>query len=237
MNLRGGATCDGLMRTGILQHLPPECRLAGKAVHIEGRGDFVERWFHHAMPRVAGQIRPHGPREGPAGPRTPAALIAAGSVHSVGVVLEMHAGVAEKHIRRRVRDEPRQRRVGQRPRVQHRLVATQVGAERAVEAEDGARGKAARPQGVAVFEAGEVKIRAPIRGAERMQRALVEPDAGRGQVRARRQRRHLWQGEPGSGRAQARESSLGARRGFGDNGGVERIRTNASVRRTVRHRV
>lgn len=135
----------------------------------ERGGNLIECRLCDSVARIAGQIWPDRSNEGPAGPGARPALVAARLIHAPRVVLEVHAWIAKKHLRRRMRDEPRGRRVGQRAGAEHRLVAPQIGAQRAVETKEGARGETALPQGVAIFEAREIKLRAAIRVAVNVQ--------------------------------------------------------------------
>src|SRR5207237_1152701 len=122
------------------------------------------------------------PRESPTSPGAPAPLVASRLVHAIGVVLKMHAGIAEEYITRRARDQPRHGAVGQRMFAQDGFITLEIGAERAIQTEERARRQAALPECVAVLEAREIKLRAAIRFAERMQRAPVEAGAGRRQA-------------------------------------------------------
>src|SRR5581483_11548524 len=116
-----------------------------------------------------------------------ATLVATRLVHPIGIVLKMHARIAEKQFRRRAPDQPAHRGIRQRPLAQRRLVAAQVGAERPVEAEQCPRRQASLPQRLAVLEAGEVEFAAAFAPAVRVQRAPVEPGTRRRQERTRRQ--------------------------------------------------
>jgi len=81
-------------------------------------------------------------------------LGAAGFVHAVGVVLKMHARIADEHLRRGVHEEPRHRCIGQGPSLDLGFVPAQISPEGAVEAQHGARSQAALPETLAVFQAG-----------------------------------------------------------------------------------
>src|SRR5690606_38154319 len=132
--------------------------------------------------------------EGPAGPGAPFTLVAARFAEAVGVVLKVNARIADEDRARRVRHEPRHGGVGQGPGLQHGFVAAQVGAHRAVEAEQCAGGQGALPKGMTVGERGEVKPLVLGR-AHGVERAPVHVGARRRQVRAGRER-----GEGGVGR-------------------------------------
>ena len=166
----------------------PEGGFAGVAVALELRGDLIEGGLDHAVAGIAGEVGADGAGEGPAGPGAPAAGFAAGFVHAAGVVLEVHAGVAEEDAVGGVADDPGQRGVGERPRLEHGLGAVEFGAEGAVEAEEGAGGRAALPEGLAVLEARKVEGGVARGGAVGVERAPVEAGGRRGQMGAGGQR-------------------------------------------------
>jgi hypothetical protein len=165
-------TCQIFRRpspTRVVHCSAPKFVLAGVTVQPECGGDLIECRLYDSVARIAGQIWPDRSNEGPAGPGARPALVAARFVHAPRVVLEVHAWIAKKHLRRRMRDEPRGRRVGRRPGKEHRFIAAQIGAQRSVETQNGARGETALPQGMTVFEAREIKLRAAIRVAVNVQ--------------------------------------------------------------------
>lgn len=172
----------------MLQHGRPESGFTAVAMALEGGVNLGVRGLDHDVLRVGGKFRAGDSRERPAGPGAPAALVAAGLIHAIGVVLEVHTGIAKEKIGGRGSDEPRHRSVGQRMSLDNRLVATEVGAERTIEAEESTGGEAALPEGVAVLETGKVEFRAAIAGAVEVKRAPIQPFPRDGQVRTRRQR-------------------------------------------------
>ena len=140
------------------------------------------------MSRIPGEVGSRAADQRPAGPGPPAPQFPPRLVHPIGVVLKMDPRVPHENIRRRPGDEPSHRRVGQRPRTQHRIALRQVGAEGAVETKHRPRRATTRPQGLSVFEANQVKIRATSAIAKRVQRAPVELGPRRRQMGTRRQR-------------------------------------------------
>lgn len=183
----------------------------------EFAGDFIQRGFVNRVPRVTRQVRPHGADQRPAGPRPRHALGAPRLVHPPGVMLKVHARIAEKDALRGVAHEPGRSLVGHRPLAQDGLITAQIGAERPVETQEGARRKAALPEGMTVLKAVVIEGRATLVAAMGMERSPVETRPGRGQLGTRRERRH--RGLVPAARSNVnrpRDSSLGGARGFGD---------------------
>ncbi len=150
---------------------------------------FGGRGLGDRMLFVTGQMGQDGTGERPAGPGAGAAGFGPRTGEAASVMLEMHPWVADEPGGGGVAQQPHERGIGWRPLAQHRFVAAQLGPERAVEAEDGAGGKAALPKGVSVFETVVIKLRAPHVLAMDMERAPVQPGAGRWEV---------WAGRDGS---------------------------------------
>lgn len=187
---------------------------------VEGGGDGGLGRLDHLMFWIGGPIRPQVAGKCPAGPGAGGALSAAGLVHSIGVVLEMHPRVADKNLRRRVREEPCHRRIGEGPGVEFGFIPAQVGTEGAIEAKHGACSQAPLPKGVAVFQTGQVKSRIPglaVAG----QVAVIKPGRGRRQERAGGQRRggHRREGVLGPDAARAAQPVLGSPKGGEGQGG------------------
>ncbi len=157
------------------------------------------------MSRVRPKFRSGHAHERPTGPRAPAALVAARLVHPVGIVLKMHARISDKYVRGRLSHEPFHGRKRQRPLAQHRFVAPEIGPERAIEAEERARGQAALPEGVTILQTIQVELGPAFRSAMRVQRPPVEPSTRHGEMRTGRQRGH---GRVGGGPRTRRQSSL-----------------------------
>lgn len=153
---------------------PPVLRFAAMAMLAQRGLDFRHCRFNDMMLGIGGQVWADGPREGPAGPGPPPPLITTRLVHAIGVMLEMHARIADKNARWRVGDQPRHRSIRQRMRAQDRFVARQFGSEGAIETKQRARGEPLLPQRMSVFEAGKIKFGSAILGAMGMQRAPVE---------------------------------------------------------------
>ena len=151
----------------------------------EPAGDLKAGRLLDPVPRIAGQAGTRGARQRPTGPGPPAALLAARRVHAPGVMLEVDPRIARPSLGRSLPEDPVDGGVGQRPGREHRLVAAQPGAQRAVQAEDRARRQSSAPERLGVLQAGEVKGRAARGRPVGVQRAPIEPGPGRGEVGAR----------------------------------------------------
>lgn len=162
-------------------------------------GGFGGRRFGDGVFFVAGQMRQRGAGQCPAGPSAGAAGGGLRAGEAAGVVLKMYPWVADERRGCGMAQQPHERGVGWRPVAQHRLVTTQIGRpECAVEAEDGAGGKAALPEGMGVFEAVVIKLLTAHVLAMDVQRAPVQPGARRREVRAGRHGRREQGKEAGS---------------------------------------
>jgi len=100
----------------------------------------------------------------------------------------MDARIADKHDWGRMGHEPLHSGVGQRVLGEDGLIAFEVGAHGAVEAEESARREASQPEVVAVFETRSIKLGSPFLRAELIQAPPIEIGTGLGQMRARRKR-------------------------------------------------
>lgn len=149
----------------------------------EPLGNFLVPGFGHPVVGVSGKMRKRRASQGPARPGAPLALFAARRIHSARVMLEMNPGIAGKAPFGGVPQNPRQGGVRHRPFREYRLVACQVGPEGAVETENRTAGAPLLPQGVPVFEAVKIKIRAPRRRPMGVQQAPVDPASRTRQVR------------------------------------------------------
>ena len=76
--------------------------LSGQPVQVQLIGDSRFAWLNESVPCVRRPFGMDRPSERPAGPRTPTTLLATGFIHPVGVVLEMHARVADEDMWRSV---------------------------------------------------------------------------------------------------------------------------------------
>lgn len=99
----------------------------------------------------------------------------------------MNSGIAEENSLGSMRHQPGHRRVGQRVKPEYGLIPAQVGAQRPVEAQQGACGQPPLPEVLAVFEAGEEEVGAAFRFAKGVQRPPVETRPRRRQVGTGRQ--------------------------------------------------
>ena len=169
------------------KHAPPELDFAAETVSPELTVDFLETGLLHDVQWVARQGRSNRPGQCPTGPGARPALLPPGMVHPTGVMLKMHPGIAHEHVRRRVRQEPGNRGIRQWPRSQRGLVSAQFRPQGPVEAQQSAGGQAPLPQGMGVLETVMIKLPATHVLPMNMQRAPVEPGAGRRQVRTGRQ--------------------------------------------------
>lgn len=148
------------------------------------------RRFFDLVPWVAGQIRAHDSRDRPTRPGPPPALLTSGFVHAARVVLEMHARISQENIIRRVGNEPRHRRVRERPLAELLLATREVCSKRAIETKNCARGETTLPQRMTVFEAGLVKFSATMMVAEFLKQSPVQSRPWHREVRARGKQRH-----------------------------------------------
>lgn len=67
-------------------------------VALQSGEDFVLRRFCDGMGRIARKFRSDHPRQLPASPCAPTALLAAGLIHPIGQMLEMDSGVSDENI-------------------------------------------------------------------------------------------------------------------------------------------
>src|ERR1017187_2151835 len=106
-NRRGQCGAMGLARQ---IHSPPRARklpepqlgLAGDAVADQARLDLAQGGLVYPVPRVALEPRHRLPRNRPARPGPPAALLPSRLVHPVGIVLEVDPGIADEDAPGRV---------------------------------------------------------------------------------------------------------------------------------------
>ena len=78
----------------------PKRILARQSVPVKPVLDLLEGRLLDDVPLVPGKVGHRPPRERPAGPRAPPALVTAGLVHPVGVVLEMDPRVPDEDVPR-----------------------------------------------------------------------------------------------------------------------------------------
>lgn len=169
------------------EYFEPQIGFAWNTVAGEAFGDFALSGFADVVLWVRGKLRPHQARDLPASPDAPTTLIAPGLVHAVRQVLEMHAGIADKNVGRRVAQKPSHGSVGQGPFRQDWLVAPQIGAERAIERKNRPGCEAALPEAVRVGERGQVEV-GVARFAVGGKRGGSHAVGREGEDRARRQR-------------------------------------------------
>ena len=121
-------------------HVSPEGGFSGVAVVLEGFGDLIESGFYDVVLRISGPGGVGFFGEGPTGPGSGFALLAAGFFEAICVVLEMDARIADEHVSRCVTHEPHHRGVGQGEFVENGFFACEVGAHGTIQTEEGAGG-------------------------------------------------------------------------------------------------
>ena len=159
----------------------PKFRFSSVAVHSKRLVNFGQGRLHDVMLRIIRQIRPHGSRQRPARPCAPAALFATRLVHPIRVVLEMDPWIAKENVCRRVSNQPRHRRVGQRVLAQNRLVTRKIGRQRPIQAKQRTRGESFLPKRMPILQTRVIKFGPAIGLPIGMQRAPVQPGTRRRQ--------------------------------------------------------
>lgn len=146
-------------------------------------------WLDHRMLRIGREMGRDDAHDGPTSPSAPTALLAPRVVHAIRVMLKMDSWISHKNFRWHVLDKPFQRLIRQRPFHENGFVAAQVGAERAVQTQDGSRRESALPKRVSILEAVVIKFRAADILPMDVQCAPIESGPWRGKMGTGRKRR------------------------------------------------
>jgi len=92
-------------------------------VGLEGFGDLIESGLHDVVLGIAGPCGVSFFGQSPAGPGASFALLEAGFLEAIGVVLKMDAWIANKHVLGRMGHEPMHSRIGEGEFDEHGLIA------------------------------------------------------------------------------------------------------------------
>ena len=151
----------------------PEGDFAGVTVLGELVGDVGFIWIIDFVFRVVGEVGEGRAGEFPAGPGAPLALIGAGLAEPVGVVLEVHSGIAQKCVGGSVSKDVHEGLVWQGPILENGLAAFEIRTPGPIEAEDRSSWKSLLPKVLSVLQAGQVEVGAALVLCESVERAPV----------------------------------------------------------------
>ena len=136
---------------------------------LELLADFFNRGLENFVFRIARQIGTNGAGEGPARPASPFALFLAWRSKTIGIVLEVHAGISEKGVGRRSLKNINESGIGKGPFLQDCFRTRKLSPPCPVEAKNRSRGKRLSPEDLSVLQAGEVERFPPVLFAEPIQ--------------------------------------------------------------------
>jgi len=148
------------------------------------------RRFNNFVPRIAGEVGSYRPCDRPAGPRSPAALLASRLVHSSGIVLKMHPRIPEKNAFWRMGDEPSHGGVRHRPLLKGSFITAQVRSHRPVEAEYCASREPPLPKRMTIFQTRDIEFSPAILIAKCVQCPPIKFRPRCGQERTQWKQRH-----------------------------------------------
>ena len=99
----------------LIEDVLPKLAFAGVAMSVELAFDRVEGGQLDLVFRVPGKIWKGFARKGPAGPRTPFALLFPRRTEAVGVVLKMNRGISKEAVARSLSENADESLVGKGP--------------------------------------------------------------------------------------------------------------------------
>jgi len=164
----------------LIEDVLPKLGFAGVAMSGELAFDCVEGGQLDLVFRVSGKIGKDFARKGPAGPRTPFALLFPRRTETVGVVLKMDRGISEEAVAWSFGENADEGLVGKGPGFQDWLRAFKIRSPGPVQTQDCPSGQSLTPKVLSILKTGSVEFGATVVGLESIEIAPVHlPIRGR----------------------------------------------------------